>query len=257
MRKVSLASVNTAPITAAPGDAVGSVETRAVFSRDDDPIHLRVHYLRPGASMRFTGAPDDRLIYVWTGTGFAEGTRLTPRSSAIVEHGASITIAASNEGAALVEFAAQGSKTATQGGGHVHLLPNECVPRTDVNEGKRVGMALHADSLCPTCKLWLHENDYPDADVETAVHSHSEHEVIFVRSGGIRLGKRLHGPGTALSIAADTKYGFSSGPDGLGIVNFRGAASTYTSGDGSVVMNEIEIWHACVKRPQYQTLIVG
>ena len=112
-------------------------------------------------------------------------------------------------------------------------------------------MALHADSQCPTCKLWLHENDYPDADKETALHSHSEDEVIFVRAGTIRLGKRLHGPGTALAIAANTKYGFWSGPDGLSFVNFRGTAPTYTSADGSMVLDEAELWRSHVGKPEY------
>ena len=115
-------------------------------------------------------------------------------------------------------------------------------------------MALHADSHCPTCRLWLHENDYPDANVETEVHSHSEDEVIFVRAGSVRLGNRVHGPGTALAIAANTKYGFFSGHDGLSLVNFRGASPTYTSADGTVVMDEAELWRARVKQPEYLTV---
>lgn len=256
MRRVSIATLHDAPIATQFAEAAGSVETRALFSRDDDPIHLHVHRLNAGCRMRFTGAPTDRLLYVWTGTGYADGTPLGPRSTAIVELGASVSLIAGGEGAALLEFALKDRLEDDRDGGHVHLLPQECVPRVDVNEGKRVGMALHADSLCPTCKVWLHENDYSDSDVETSVHSHSEHEVIFIRSGDIRLGNRLYGPGTALAIAADTKYGFTSGPDGLSLVNFRGAASTYTSADGSVVMDEVGIWHAYVKRPEYRTLKV-
>lgn len=112
-------------------------------------------------------------------------------------------------------------------------------------------MALHADARCPTCELWLHENDFFAANEETALHSHSEDEVIFVRGGSIRLGKRLCGPGTALAIAANTKYGFRSGPDGLSFVNFRGTSPTYRSADGALVLDEAELWRTKVGVPHY------
>jgi hypothetical protein len=91
------------------------------------------------------------------------------------------------------------------------------------------------------------------ADKETAVHSHSEDEVIFVHTGSIRLGNKIYGPGTALAIAADTKYGFFSGPDGLGFVNFRGTSPTYTSGDGKTVMDEADLWRGLLGAPEYLT----
>ena len=137
-------------------------------------------------------------------------------------------------------------------GGHIHLLPSEKVPRTQGMGGNQgIGGALHADAGCPTCSVWLHENSYAMADKETAPHSHSEDEVIFVHTGSIRLGNRLYGPGTALAIAAATKYGFHSGPDGLGFVNFRGSSPTYTSADGKVVMDVAELWRGLLGRPEY------
>ena len=117
------------------------------------------------------------------------------------------------------------------------------------NEG--IGGALHANAQCPTCSVWLHENSYAMADKETTVHSHSEDEVIFVHTGSIRLGNRIYGAGTALAIAANTKYGFFSGPDGLGFVNFRGTSPTYTSGDGKTVLDEAELWQGMLGSPQY------
>jgi hypothetical protein len=253
MSRVSIASAKDAPVVPTIHPTVGSVSSRAIFARDRDPIHLYWHHLSPGAAVRFSATSTDCLIYVWDGAADADGARMDPRSSAIVEYGASLTVSACGDGAGLLEFGMADRNADDRAGGHVHLLPNERVPRVEMNEGKRVGMALHADALCPTCRLWLHENDYPDAGVETAVHSHSEDEVIFVRAGSIRLGNRLQGPGTALAIAANTKYGFLSGPDGLSFVNFRGASPTYTSADGTVVMDEGEVWRACVKRPEYLT----
>lgn len=250
MPRVSLASVDKAPVVASPDGTCGQVETRAIFSGDCDPIHLHLHRLGPGAVVSFTDAPTDYSLYVWDGAVEAGGTRLGSRSSAIVEYGGSLKVTACIEGATLLAFCLK-DRGVELAGGHVHLLPNERVPRADITMGKQVGMALHADSQCPTCKLWLHENDYADADVETALHSHSEDEVIFVRAGTMRLGNRLHGPGTALAIAAHTKYGFSSGPDGLSFINFRGTAPTYTSADGSVVLDEAQLWRSHVGKPGY------
>ena len=254
MPRISIASADDAPVVAVPNGTSGSVTTHAIFAGDRDPIHLYLHRLNPGASMSLRKSSADCLLYVWDGTADAHGARLAARSSAIVEYGASLTISAGDEGARMLEFRMKDRNADDRAGGQVHLLPSERVPRVEINEGKRVGMALHADSRCPTCRLWLHENDYPDANVETEVHSHSEDEVIFVRAGSVRLGSRLHGPGTALAIAANTKYGFFSGNDGLSFVNFRGASPTYRSADGTVVLDEAELWRAYVKQPEYLTV---
>ena len=254
MPKVSLASVEKAPVVGSP--ATGEVETRALFARDVDPIHLFVHRMGPGAAMQFAGVPTDRLLYVWKGEIEAGGARLKPRSSAIVEYGTSLTTTAGKDGATLLAFSLKERGAGERAGGHVHLLPSERVPQTESVRGKRVGMALHADSQCPTCKLWLHENDYFGPE-ETTLHSHSEDEVMFVRDGQIRLGNRLYGPGTALAIAAHTKYGFFSGPEGLSFVNFRGTAPTYRTADGSMVLDEAELWHSVVGKPEYLEPLAG
>jgi hypothetical protein len=254
MPKVSLRSAEQCPVVESPQGAVGEVETRAIFSRECDPIHLHRHALGPGASLRFTGAPTDCLIYVLAGAVEAGGVRLGPRSSAVVEYRASVTATGCSEGGVLLAFNLRERRSADRSGGYVHLLPNDRVPRVLSMGGKPVGAALHADSQCPTCKVWLHENDYSLADQETAVHSHSEDEVIFVREGAIRLGNRILGPGTALAIAANTKYGFFSGPNGLSFVNFRGSSPTYTLGDGSAVMDEGELWRTHVGKPEFLVL---
>jgi hypothetical protein len=179
---------------------------------------------------------------------------LEARSSAVVEYRASLTATGCGEGAVLLAFNLRQRRSEDRAGGTVHLLPSDRVPRVLSMGGSPVGAALHADSQCPTCKVWLHENDYSLADHETALHSHSEDEIIFVRAGSIRLGSRILGPGTALAIAANTKYGFFTGPTGLSFVNFRGSSPTYSSGDGSVVMDEAELWRSHVGKPEFLVL---
>jgi hypothetical protein len=249
MAKVSIATVDQAMVVPPP-QGEGAVATRALFG-DAAPIHLQVHELDACASLAFHAGAADMALFVWKGSVMAGGSVLGERASAVVERGAGLEIEAGADGAALLAFHFNGDESA-RAGGHVHLLPRDRVPRTESlggNEG--IGGALHADAQCPTCSVWLHENSYAMADKETAVHSHSEDEVIFVHSGSIRLGNRLYGPGTALAIAAGTKYGFHSGPDGLGFVNFRASSPTYTSGDGKTVMDEAELWRGLLGSPQY------
>jgi hypothetical protein len=65
------------------------------------------------------------------------------------------------------------------------------------------------------------------------------------------VGKQAYGAGTALAIAANTKYGFEVGPQGLSFVNFRASAPTYTSQDGEHSMDEAEFWRSQTGRPEY------
>jgi len=246
-----MASTDTAPTVTPPADSTGRMETRALFHRDSDSIHLHLHRLGGGATLNVDGTPTDRLIYIWKGAVEAGGRNLAPRSTAIVEHGSSLRLTALEPDTSVLEFHRRQRGNEHRAGGHVHLLPSDRVPRVDNAAGSRTGMALHADAQCPTCQVWLHENDFGEAGGEVAVHSHSEDEVIFVRAGSVRLGKRLHGPGTAIAIAANTKYGFMAGPEGLSILNFRAAAPTYVSADGSVVFDEAELWRNTVGQLEY------
>jgi hypothetical protein len=88
--------------------------------------------------------------------------------------------------------------------------------------------------------LWLHENTFV-ADNEIAPHSHTKDELIFIREGSIRLGARLYPRGTAILLQADTDYGFSSGPNGMGTVDFRGGAPNINYRDGSFI-DETKMW---------------
>lgn len=246
MSRVSIAEVNKA--TAVAGS--DGIETRAMFAGNSDPIHLQAHRLDPAASMAVSADKADVALFIWKGSVTAGGQELREKASAIVERGRALELAAGGEGATVMAFQLSAGSEGT--GGHVHLLPSERVPRTHAmggNEG--IGGTLHADAGCPSCSVWLHENSYAMADKETALHSHSEDEVIFVHTGSIRLGNRVYGAGTALAIAADTIYGFHSGPDGLGFVNFRGTSPTYTSADKTVVMDEAELWRGILGKPEY------
>jgi hypothetical protein len=251
MPKVSIKTLDEAAPVEAPG---GAIDTRAYFQGEGDPIHLRLHRIAPGASLRLAADGADLSVYVWQGSVEAGGVTLEPRSSAVVEAGGALALTGGREGAAVLVFNARDQGQRPPSSGKVHLLPYERVPRTDAMGGTPgVGGALHADAHRPTSRVWLHENDYAMADKETVPHSHSEDEVIFVRAGTIRLGARSFGPGTAIFVAANTRYGFFSGEGGLSFVNFRYSSPTYTTADGKLVLDEAELWRKAVGAPEYLT----
>jgi len=252
MAKVSIATLDQAKRAEPPANATGDIESRSYFNAESDPLHLLWHRLSPHAELVITGEPADRLAYVLSGSIEADGITLSAKSSAITEFGASLRVRAGAEGATVLLFNVQKRRPDDREGHHVHLLPTENVPRSASFHGSEgIGGGLHADAQCPTCRVWLHEQSYAMENKETALHSHSEDEIIFVTDGTIRIGQRIYGPGTALAIAANVKYGFFSGPGGLQFINFRGSSPTYTSADGATVLDEAQLWRSALGSPMY------
>jgi hypothetical protein len=249
MPKVQIVTLESAPIADA---ATGQ---RDIFFKERDSLHMRSHELKAGASLKIDGDGTDVVAYVWKGAATSGSLTFEERASLIVENGASATLSAGAGGATILAFNCNANKAPASGGGHVRALPGDKVPRTlDMGGRGMAGGALHADAQLPTCDIWLHENDFYHADYEVPVHSHTEDEIIFVRAGAMKLGNRLYGPGTTLAIAANTKYGFRAGPDGLSFVNFRVGSPSHVNADGSHVMDEGELWRKAVGSPTYLEL---
>ena len=251
MAKVSIATLDTAPNAETPAGSSGEIETRDYFAGERHPIHLQLHRLGPGATLRIDGAARDRLVYVWEGAIAAGGRTMDRGSSLVVEFGASLTLTAGSEGATVLSYKLRDRDADARAGGHVHLMPTEIVPRTAGMSGSTIGGGIHFLADCPTCTLWLHENTF-EPDNEIAPHSHSKDELIFIREGSIRLGTKLYPRGTAILLHADTNYGFSSGPNGMGTVDFRGSAPNINYPDGSFI-DETRMWSE-VGVPRYLSL---
>jgi hypothetical protein len=232
-------------------EASGSgVSSRAYLDDAKDPLHLVCHALEPNAVLQVEGLPNDAVLHVIDGSLDADGTALRPGSSVIVEYGAALDVAAGAAGAEVLSFHKPHRPANARPGGHVHVLPDETVPRAyDLGTQNQMGGGLHADAACPTCTVWLHENDFHDRNgTPVPVHSHSEDEIIFVTAGEIRLGNRICGRGTALAVSAGTKYGFHAGVE-LSFVNFRAASPTVKTPRG--VHDEAEMWIGRLGKPVY------
>jgi len=59
----------------------------------------------------------------------------------------------------------------------------------------------------------------PDAVTEN--HAHEQDEIIYVVSGELRMGRRVLRAGDSVFIAGGSVYGFTAGPEGLHLINFR------------------------------------
>jgi hypothetical protein len=255
MTKVQFVSPDGAALIEAPASGGGRIQSRAYFNKEADPLHLQVHELPADTVLNAGSLETDTLVYVWMGAVVVQGVRLAERSSLIVERGASAAVSAVDNAAKLLFFTPKKPRPGEQTAPRLRLLPRERVPcNRDLGGQGLAGGALHADASPASCHLWLHENDFYVGGNPVAVHSHTEDEIIFVREGELRVGNRGYGPGTALAVAANTKYGFQVGPAGLSFVNFRASAPTYKSSDGTHSMDEAEFWRSQTGRPEYLDL---
>ncbi len=262
MPKVSVMTPDKAHRVSEPAGYAGLPEALAYFDGEKNPLHLHLHRIAPGEVLRIGPMPTDCVAYVWHGAVAAGGWAMAQGSSLIVEHGQTLEVTGGDEPAELLTFHAAAAPAAGRAGGHVHLLPNEHVPRrTDMGGGALpVGGGMHADAGCPTCEVWLHENHFPAGrppmtpeEEMRGVHSHSEAEVIFVIDGEIKLGTKLYGPGTAVAIAADTLYSFTAGPAGLSFINFRAGTPGDIQFASGMAISETGYWRDRQMTPEYVT----
>jgi hypothetical protein len=260
MAKVSVITPEKAVPAGLPAGFSGQTNTSAYLVGSKDPLHLLAHTIEPGAVLKIGPGPVACLAYVWHGEVEADGHALREGSSLVVEEGGSLALKAGKEPAQVLTFYAATAPDPAGSGGHVHLLPVERVARVD-GMIKGVNGGMHFDSDCPTCTIWLHENEFTPEfltpeNMNRGAHSHTEDEIIFITDGQARLGNRLVGPGTALAIHADTMYTFNPGPEGLSFINFRAAKPGDIRRDNGSSHSEAGGWQRQLggKRPDYLEL---
>ena len=258
MAKVSVVTQDKVRPAPLPEGYAGNAGTAAYLDGGNDPLHLYLHTVEPGETLRIGPRSIDTLAYVWKGAVEAGGLRLAAGSSLLIEHGESLTITGGETPSQVLSFTAANPPADARAGGHVHLLPADRVPRIGELGDSGVGGGMHYDSACPTCEIWLHENHFGPTEPMTpeqeklGVHCHSEDEIIFVTDGQIRLGQKLCGPGTALAIAADTMYSFTPGPEGLSFINFRAGTPGDIQFANGMTISETGYWQEKLgKRPEY------
>lgn len=256
MPKISVITPEKTRASSLPAGMSGKSQVTAYLETGQFPLSLYMHEVASGESLAIEGLAVDCVVYVWSGSVRAGGCDLAGGSSIVVEKGQAIEIAGDAPNSRILAFSASAPGKGQASGHKVHILPVDRVPRSD-NLGTGVGGALHADSGCPTCSVWLHENHFPpsepltDEQKKQGIHSHSEDEIIFVIGGQIRLGNKVCGPGTALAIAADTLYSFTPGPEGLSFINFRADKPGDIQFAAGHSISETGYWAERLPRPDY------
>ena len=249
MLKVSIATLDQAPWVIVPEGLAGVDQARALFAGERHPIHLHAYDLSAGETLTIGPREVECLAYVGGGAVVANGVRLDQGSSAIVERGGQVLLAAADRAAQVLVFSGARRPASLRPGGMVHLLPCDRIPHIADIAGSGVGGGLHADGRCEGCELWLHENHFPALFDPKGVHGHTEDEIIYVTHGSIGLGRRSYGPGTALAIAAQTFYGFNAGPEGLRFINFRATLPREIFFQDGTRMDETAVWQVGADRP--------
>jgi len=208
----------------------GEIQTRGIIDMADRPLCYWMHDLAPGAEIRLESPPVDHLAYVWTGEIEADGKRLPLDGMLLVEHNGSAAMRAGPSGARVAHFHQQEgvSKKPSRAGGNVHALAADEAFQDQVDPGIiNMYQTLYVDSACPTCEIWFHKSARPNSAPQEDRHFHDSDEIIVVRRGGLVIGRRTLGPGSALAVDENVIYSHGAGPDGLDFLNFRDADPYY------------------------------
>lgn len=213
------------PGTPASGcSARGGVRSRR-HGPQDERLWLFESELEAGAELVFEGERSDQALYVVEG-GLETDGRLCPAEGAIIlESGASPVVRA-RSAARVLHFGAE-SPIASAGDpapGQIHVVgPGGTFAERDDQRDTR----FYADSTCPSCDLFLLYTSRRFA-YRNEPHSHSADELIHLLWGSIRVGGHRLGPGASVFVRADQAYGFQSGPEGFGFLNYRQGPSVMT-----------------------------
>jgi hypothetical protein len=226
MARVEVARVEEAPAERpAPEAEVGArgeVQTRAVLKGAERPLWLWRHRLPPGAELGWERPRVGHVLYLAEGSATVGGEPVGVGEAVFVEHQARVTLRAGAAGATVLHFHRAGGPGPERAGGNVHVVR----PSDGLSWAERPSH-IFLDANCPTCTLWLHWTNHLER-YSTRTHTHSADEIMVVLRGEMRLGRRALTPGSAIAIDGDTQYGFESGSEGIGFINFRPTGSWYT-----------------------------
>ena len=218
----------------APTCTIDGRATSRLVESDDSSLWLVVADLESGASLRWTEDHGDEAIYVQSGRVAVDGRVCETGGMVLVESGVPAVVTA--DGAATVaHFGPRDAQPPTDG--------RFGAPRADAHRVHVVGPGgvdcrsehLHetrwyADASCPTCRTSLMLSSRGER-YESALHSHSQDELIYVLEGELKLGSLRIGPGDALMVAAFVRYKFESGDGGYRFLNYSSDSSAYIPAD--------------------------
>lgn len=203
---------------------------RVVADLGDVPLWLEDVELSPGSELAFGTEHGEEALFVLDGVVDVDGQVCGAGGAVIVEAGARPRVRADGS-ARLAHFgcaAAVEVRTADPARPPTHHVVGS--QGTYAREDDERRTRFFADSDCDGCAITLFTTGRTYA-YTSAPHSHSAPEILYVVDGTISFGRRQLGPGDAVGIAADRRYGFRS-PGAFTFLNYRPGPSSMTSERG-------------------------
>ena len=201
--------------------ADSGIQSKGVVAKEDRPLYVWVHQLPPQAEIRWSKPPVGHVVYIWEGDAAADGKTLQKGAVLAVEHQGEAVLRAGAGGARLVHYhQREAVASPARAGGHAHVIGKNGVFR-GANAERGSVYTMWMEAACPTCSMWFHKAAYVKPFPQGNPHYHTQDEIIFVVEGNMVLGRKAHGPGTALAIDANTVYGFGMDEPGMAFINFR------------------------------------
>jgi quercetin dioxygenase-like cupin family protein len=204
------------------------------LSPDDYSLRLVLAQVDESGSVSWTRDHGDEGIYILSGALDVDGHMCPQGGAIIVESGVQATVRA-KAASTFVHTAQSAAKQRGSGplgppqqkGHQCHVVGPDGWHQS--GNGTDFTARWFADGSCPTWRISLFRVDHQHGFAGD-VHSHSEDEIIYVLEGSVRLGKREYGQGTAVCIAANTRYRVSY-PRGGDFLNYRADVSEHRIGD--------------------------
>jgi quercetin dioxygenase-like cupin family protein len=207
----------------------GSATTR-LHDPEDNPVWIVTGDLEPGAVVAWDTDHGDEAVYVMSGELRAgdrvcgAGGVLVVESGVRIEATATVATSVIHFGPSDPQPPSTGRNGAPEPDGHrAHAVgPKGVYVRVAPGHYTR----FFAGATCPTCRISLMESCRTQ-HYQSAAHSHSQHELIHVLEGELKLGSLRVGPGDTLSVPANVRYRFETGESGYRFLNYSSDASAY------------------------------
>jgi quercetin dioxygenase-like cupin family protein len=204
--------------------AANVLESRRV-SPDGFSTWLIRATLADGATLEWDAVHGDEGIYVLDGSLDIDGETCGADGAVVIEAG--VSCAARARGTTRIVHVGSYDPTppvdglygAPEPGKVVHVVGRRGWFASGDRE--RVDARWFADSTCPTCRISFFHVRLAEGNRKDLPHTHTQDEIIHVLSGSIVFARQEYGPGTSLVIPANMRYSVTTGPDGIGFLNYR------------------------------------
>jgi quercetin dioxygenase-like cupin family protein len=237
-------AINLAEVEPADGYAVDREVTGVLSSRKLSPdgfsLWLVVSELDDNAEMHWSDAHGDEAVCVLQGE-LVVGDRICPTGGAVIVEAGARCVARANGRTVIAHYAPVAADPPSEGpyGAPARASQDDGVHVVGPNGWYRSGggefnTALWwADSRCETCRVSVFRVESAGADLRGVPHHHTQDEIIYLLSGSVRMGARIYGPGTALSIPAHMRYALGGDGNPRVFLNYRRDASWVVLTDDS------------------------